>query len=474
MKIFIILFFCIFSFSFQIIQAAFFCDELLREVYLVDKSTGESSQIAHGPYNGDWRDPNYFLNLAADQGDKIKINCYTNNADSNTYGGGCFLINDNCRCYDFNKEMTPYRPYTRSANLDGKDCSITLGRSEVPPGTYSYQYTIPLDTGGITCKYHTLFLAYGQNNDLNFSNYITANFGLKNLEISIIENYQYFKLNGVQLDSNKRFNILNDILNFYLEENKKFRITFRNFGIAFDNKDCILYIRVCHPRCSNCYDEDSDENNHQCRKCKEEYYPIEDNITNCYKIEEMIGSNYYFDEDEKIFKRCYRTCATCSSKSSENNNNCIICADSYHFIYNEIDKRNCIPETQKPTNTFLDNSTNTYKLCFGRCNRCSQIGDTDNNNCDECEKNDNGNYKYHFLENDNGNCIDEGEKPSNTYFDSDDNTYKYCYKRCSLCDKGGDASANNCNECLKDENDNYIYHFVYNETGREDVLVIMK
>ena len=48
----------------------------------------------------------------------------------------------------------------------------------------------------------------------------------------------------------------------------------------------------------------------------------------------------------------------------------------------------------------------------------------------------------------------------------DDNTYKKCYYRCSSCDKKGDESNNNCNECLKDKNGNYIYHFLHDEKGK--------
>ena len=456
MKFFIILFLCFFSFSFQIIQAAFFCEDLLREVYLVDQSN-ELRQIAYGPDNGDWERPNYILDLAADQGDTIKINCLSYVGMADTYGGGCFLINDNCRCYNFNIERTISEYHTRYAKLDGKDCSITLERSSVPPGNYSYQYQIPLDASGVTCPTEVLILRYGQNYDLELANYITANFGLKNLEISIIENYGYFELNGEKLESNNRFKILNNTLKFYLEENKKIRVSFTNFGIVLSDKNCSFYIRICHPRCLECHDEDSNDNNHQCKKCKEGYHPFEDN-RNCKTKEEMISSNYYFDEDAKIFKRCYQSCSACNSKSLENINNCIKCKDSYHFIYNELDKGTCINETQKPINTYLDTNTNTYKLCYERCGSCSQIGDISNNNCDECVK-DNGNYIFHFLENENGKCINESERPSNTYLDFSDNTYKYCFERCSLCNEGGSESNNNCKECLKDENNKLSLSF---------------
>ena len=195
MKIFLIVFLCLFSFSFETIQAAFFCEDLLQEVYLIDQSTGQSTKIGYGNVDDSWdawETPNYFYNLGAEQGDKIMINCYSHLGWADTYGGGCFLINGNCRCYDFNSEREPYEYHERSAKLDSKDCNIRLGRCKVDRGIYSYRYQIPLDTGGITCKTDVLIFLYGQNYDLAFSNYITANFGLKNLEISILQKPQLF------------------------------------------------------------------------------------------------------------------------------------------------------------------------------------------------------------------------------------------------------------------------------------------
>ena len=153
--------------------------------------------------------------------------------------------------------------------------------------------------------------------------------------------------------ADQKFNTSNQII-FNSNVAQKYEVIFRNYGkVIEETKDCTFYIRVCYQTCSKCYDLDSDDNNHQCKECKLGYYPCEDNY-NCKTKEEMIGSNYYFDEDEQIFKRCYLSCATCNSKSLESKNNCIKCATSYHFIYNELDKKTCINEAQKPINTYLD------------------------------------------------------------------------------------------------------------------------
>ena len=98
-----------------------------------------------------------------------------------------------------------------------------------------------------------------------------------------------------------------------------------------------MNIRVCNQGCSDCYDLDSNDDNHQCIGCKSGYYPIENINNNCYKIEEMIGSNYYLDEDVKIFKRCNESYGSCYKTGASSNNNCIEClrlalAHSYELI----------------------------------------------------------------------------------------------------------------------------------------------
>jgi len=69
------------------------------------------------------------------------------------------------------------------------------------------------------------------------------------------------------------------------------------------------------------------------------------------------------------------------------------------YIYNEISKRNCIQESKKPLNSYLDNDTNIYELCYTKCNSCSQKSDIVYNNCDECLTDDNNNFHYHFVYN---------------------------------------------------------------------------
>ena len=98
----------------------------------------------------------------------------------------------------------------------------------------------------------------------------------------------------------------------------------------------------------------------------------------------------------------------------------------YHFVYNKIGR--CLNESEKPSNTYLDNETNIYKKCYDRCSSCDKRGNESNNNCNECLKDENNSYIYHFTYNDKGKCITDNEKPSHTYLDLNDNTFKLSYK----------------------------------------------
>ena len=127
---------------------------------------------------------------------------------------------------------------------------------------------------------------------------------------------------------------------------------------------------------------------------------------------------------------------------------------------------NVLLKMKKPLNTYLDLENNQYRYCYEKCSLCDERGDESNNNCRECLKDGNNFYIYHFIYNETGRCLSESDKPSNTYLDLETNTYRKCYERCSLCDEGGDESNNNCRECLKYENNSYIFHFVYNDKGK--------
>ena len=341
------------------------------------------------------------------------------------------MVYGNCYCDEFNSNNKPRGDYhkTFTVKLGGKTCqreiyALTEFDQKI---NYDYEHYVPLDASRITCQNNNevLFYLNGLDYSLTLTKYITSAFSIKNLETSISQYYNYFKLNNKVLEPNQKFNISSQ-LTFNSKVAQKYHINFINYGKVFkETSNCGFYIRVCHESCSECFDSDIDNDNYQCKKCKTNYYFVEGS-TKCATIKQMENTNYYFDSTEKIFKKCHLSCRRCNEKSIEGYHNCTECEESYHYIFNEKIQKNCIHESKKPFNSYLDTETNTYELCHDRCSSCSQRSDIVNNNCDTCAKDENGNYLYHFVYNKPKQCITEKEKPSNTYLNTNTNTYKLC------------------------------------------------
>ena len=174
-------------------------------------------------------------------------------------------------------------------------------------------------------------------------------------------------------------------------------------------------------------------------------------------------NNCYLDKDDNTYKQCYQSCLSCKGKGSSGNHNCNKCIEGYHFIYGYPGL--CFHEEEckkKCPKCYLDDDT--YKNCYERCESCTKEGNITNHNCKMCKQNNDGSFSYFFILGQKGQCISEKEKPENYYLD-DDNTFKPCYERCGSCIKGGDKISNNCNECLK-KGSSYLFHFIFNQNGQ--------
>ena len=87
------------SLSFQIIQSALFCDDQIRNIYVYNENTRAYTFLLRVWAPEDCWKPDY-INLDIEPGARIKFECY--NEETSILGGGCFLINNQCKCYDFN------------------------------------------------------------------------------------------------------------------------------------------------------------------------------------------------------------------------------------------------------------------------------------------------------------------------------------------------------------------------------------
>jgi len=358
MDIILILLYCL-SLSFQTIQSGLVCDDTMKDIYVYDAKLGNYRLLKHIYNPADCYGVDY-VDLDVDPGDFIKFTCYNKNGP--TLGGGCFLINNICRCYDFNvngrginKEKDPWHFEVEFGN--SRICNYYAKyRQPEDEATLVYYYNVPLDVDGITCLKKTITAPINAKRSLNFSEFIYSSFKVTNLNIGIMTNYNYFTFNNLPISEYDQFKILSDELKYFSNKTTKINIQFKNYGIVIEkDKICELNIRFCYNSCLECYDIEPNETSHQCSECKDDFYFVE-NTNNCMKKDQMNNSNYYFDYNKKIFRQCLNECSTC-----DNETYCTNCTEDYHFIYNETGK--CISKPNDGDLLYLDNTTNTYRKC---------------------------------------------------------------------------------------------------------------
>jgi len=269
-------------------------------------------------------------------------------------------------------------------------------------------------------------------------------------------------------------------------------------------------IDKCDIKCKTCTLDSV--NNNLCTSCNNEkgYYQKEDDTLNNNIMECLSGEEegYYFEETNKIYKKCYKTCKFCEGVGDENNNKCKECISNYLKLnnncyencndYNYIDSSgyHCVktcPDNYKYTiveeKKCIDNciNDNIYKLeynnkCYKTCplntyynyeqTGCIDIipegfylNDTENNTIDKCDikcktctldsvnnnlctscNNEKGYYqKEDDISINNFDCLNS--EPMGYYFDELNSIYKRCYKSCKKCSDKGDVENQKCSEC---------------------------
>ena len=223
--------------------------------------------------------------------------------------------------------------------------------------------------------------------------------------------------------------------------------------------------KKCFMNCKTCR-LGGDEVNHNCEICKNEYIYKYGN--NCLS---QCPLNTKTDNDEK---KCFESCY---DYKFEYNNICYIdCPDGTYRLFN--DKKIC--SDSLPDNYYFDNNDNIYKPCFKNCKKCYGEGNDTYNNCSECisgfillnEPNQENNCfqcdNFYYINDINGlyfctknylNCpsnyqnfIPEKRKCINKC--KNDNIYKYLYNNTCFYNCPNDTYC-------KDENNKICYN--YNE-----------
>ncbi len=113
--------------------------------------------------------------------------------------------------------------------------------------------------------------------------------------------------------------------------------------------NCIEDDYDCPTGCSQCIKDNPELSlSRQCKKCSERfnYFPLEpykddQDYVICH-LKTVPLKNYYLDENDKIYKMCYETCASCNTTGNHLNHSCLSCETNHQFIDEE--RCNCYPK----------------------------------------------------------------------------------------------------------------------------------
>jgi hypothetical protein len=202
--------------------------------------------------------------------------------------------------------------------------------------------------------------------------------------------------------------------------------------------------KKCYSLCKTCtwYPEKPDINmSCNSNSCTTNYYPKVNNMTSCFT---GILPQYYFDG--KIYQKCYFLCDSCDVAGTDTNNQCKTCIKDY--FPKEDDMTNCF--TGLVEDYYFDDITNIYrkcepkkckKRCYDSCNKCSDQGDEKNHKCISCSDG------FVQLEDDKSFCYMPDNGPKGYYYDKEKNVFRKCYKSCAECTEGGTIKKPNCTKC---------------------------
>lgn len=199
---------------------------------------------------------------------------------------------------------------------------------------------------------------------------------------------------------------------------------------------CSITILICYKSCLSC-SEKGDSLDHHCNQCDNDngYYPLNDVASNCYDNLTK-PSNYYFDSKSNSFKKCYDTCESCSQAGDTEHHNCDNC--DTHSGYYSIEGENgmCVSGTMNLSGYVLYN--NQFVKCYESCKECSKPLIGTNENCIECKEG----YMAHPLV--STNCVKKCEKQGQKWY----------------------IGANISYNCIEDDKCTGFYPFLIEETNQ--------
>ena len=186
-------------------------------------------------------------------------------------------------------------------------------------------------------------------------------------------------------------------------------------------------------------------------------YVLDDNYNEgTYECWKKTPNRYYYDEStySKLFKKCYRSCLTCSGVGDQDDNKCILCDEAngfYHF--EDASKQHQCHHKDEPIEKYFFDSTK-FVQCRIECLTCQELSTDSVINSDKdtkCLKCDIANGYWPQVDKPS-NCIKNDLTNIIGYFAiSSYQTWEKCFPGCKYCTKLGESIYNTkCNKIATD------------------------
>ena len=279
-------------------------------------------------------------------------------------------------------------------------------------GNYNGLNTIPLlvsTSGSLTIKFYTDYSVVSKGFELTVScMYISKSI------YDIINNNKCF---SISCDNNwkniQKIIDQNTTNNQYLYRRKCLNACPDNTT----NIDFTCYSNSVLEKCQEYSIESESED--LCIKCNDNYYPTLDNknnannFINCYKNNSL--EKYYLDNEDLVFKSCYKSCKTCVKNGTLSNHNCLTCEANYEYSLRIGEYFNCYPKCDNYY--YFDEEYNFICLDKTECPEDYINLIEEKNECiNECSRDPE--YKFYFRKKCYKNCPSQlsYESTSKSYF----------------------------------------------------------
>jgi hypothetical protein len=194
----------------------------------------------------------------------------------------------------------------------------------------------------------------------------------------------------------------------------------------------------CNAACKQCNGSGTSATTN-CIICADNYFPLFDNMSQCY-LKTATVNNYYFDSPNNEFNKCYANCNLCSNAGDDTNNNCLSCNSGFYSL--EDNNTMCYPETAQIDGYFFDIDSSRFSKCYSTCKTCSAKGTVNNHQCLSC------NNAFYPLEDSSTQCYSKDTAIQTYFFDTQASMFRHCFSSCLTCTGLGDETLHNCSQCL--------------------------